>query len=261
MDISRIINFLNENYAYNADEIYECLNLLVDTLDSTLAAIQHASANAFAQRDFSKIKQQADMADEINSMQEKIKGYMEQLRVSLPDDGINMPDDDTDDSSEETDNPLETSAEEAGKAYEEQPARLLDQEDYKADSSIKHTLNEDFSFKKPAAIEIGSTRLEVRDWRDLFFLTCETLVRMDRSIFESFISDPSMNGRRVMYFSKSRRGMTAPRKLPGTDIYVSMQLGANGIRRLISKMLRRYNIDDDKCYVYFSEDYSSLIKK
>jgi uncharacterized protein YqgV (UPF0045/DUF77 family) len=241
MSISSIINFLKENYVSNADEVYECLSLLNDTLDTVLAAIQHSSAEAFEQRDFSKIKSYAETADEINKVQDKIKGYMEQLRVNIPDEAVND--------------------DEVEPAYEEEPVKQRDQDEFKVDSSIKHSLNEDFTFKKPAAFEIESTRIEVRDWRELFLITCEILVRRDRLTFESFISDPSMNGRRLKYFAKLRRGMTSPKKLPGTDIYISMQLGSNGMKVLISKMLRKYNIDPNKYYVYFSEDYSSLLKK
>lgn len=254
MDIPRIIRFLKENYSYNADEIYECLSKLTDTLDRTMAAIQHSSTEAFVQRDFFKIKSYTEMADEINSVHEKIKGYMEQLSVKTPDDAP------TDDN-EIIEDSKELPREELESAIEDKLVENADPDDYKVDSSIKHSLYEDFSFKRPAAFEIDSVRIEVRDWRELFFLTCETLLRKDRSIFESFISDPSMNGRRVKYFSKSGRSMTSPRKIPGTDIYISMQLGANGAKRLISKMLRMYNMDADKYYVYFSEDYSNMLKK
>lgn len=252
MDITRIINFLKENYTYNADELYECLSLLLDTLDTTMAAIQQSSNEAFVQRDFPKVDSYYDMAKEINNVHGKIKECMEQLRVNIPDEEVND-DEEAENSKEFPQEELESVAEEI--------VKHTDQDDYKVDSTIKHTLYEEFSFKKPAAFEMDSVRLEVRDWRDLFFLTCEALVKKDRSIFESFISDPSMNGRRIKYFAKSRRGMTSPKKLHGTDIYISMQLGANGSKRLISKMLRKYNMDVDKYYVYFSEDYSSLLKK
>lgn len=251
MSISSIISFINENYTSSADEVYECLSLLNDTLDTVLASIQRSSAEAFERRDFSRIKSYTDMADEINNVQDKIKEYMEQLRVNIPEEALN----DTVEETEDTENIVQEEPE------KEEAAKVRDEDEFKVDSSIKHSLNEDFTFKKPAAFEIEGTRIEVRDWRELFFLTCVILVRKDRQIFESFISDPYMNGRRLKYFSKVRRGMTSPKKLPGTDIYVSMQLGSNGMKVLIAKMLRRYNIDPNKYYVYFSEDYTSLLKK
>ena len=253
MDLLKIINFLKDNYTYNADEIYECLGLLTDTLDSALVAIQHSSTDAFVKRDFEKNKAYADMAIAINNVQEKVKEYMNQLSVNIPDEAVS-------DDGEEAEDFNEQQQEETEPGAEEDTVKPIDEDQYKTDSSIKHSLQEDFTYKKPAAFEMDSVRVEVRDWRDLFFLTCEALVRKNRSIFESFISDPSMNGRRVKYFSRTRRGMTSPKKLPGTDIYVSM-LGANSAKSLISKMLRKYNMDVDKYYVYISEDYSSFLRK
>lgn len=235
MDLSKTITFLKENFETNAIEIYECLNLLADTLDSTLMAIQKSSANAFEQRDFARIKQIVDIADEINNVQRKTKEYMERLHVNL------------------TEEPVSSYEEDEGKVDN-------DSDEYKVDSSIRHTLNEDFSYKKPAAFEIDSARIEVKDWRDLFYLTCEILAKKDIVIFESFINDPSMNGKKIKYFSKVRKGMTSPKRLTGTDIYISMQMGANSIKNLIAKMLRKFGTRIDEYYVYFSEDYTSMFK-
>lgn len=253
MDISRIISFLKENYANNADEIYECLGLLIETIDSSYKAIQDSSAEAFDQRDFSNIKLYIDMADEINNFQDEIKGFMKQLRIENTYETV-------EESTEETDDYVDVPKDDYEQIAVEQNTNLSP-DDYRVDNTIKHSLYEDFSFKKPDAFEFNSSRLEVKDWRELLYQTCKMLYNKDIPTFESFISDPYMNGRKINYFSKSRRGMSSPRKLPSSDIYVTMQLGANQVKVLIQKMLRKYNIDTNQFFVYFSEDYSRMLKK
>lgn len=256
MDFPKIISFLKENYPYNADEIYECLNLLVDTFEVSFEAIQKSSTEALNRRDFLKANFYVEMASEINNLEEKIKEYMNQLRVEVVEEaeGLGVTEGVIDEQEE-------TSQEDYDEVLQEGSITDLDHNEYKVDSSIKHSLHEYFRFKKPAAFEIDSTRFEVKNWKDLFLLTCKLLVDIDLSKFESFTSDPSMNGRKVKYFSKTRIGVTIPRKLARTNIYISMQHGANEIRDLIIKMLRKYNIDTQRYTVYFSEDYSTILKK
>lgn len=48
------------------------------------------------------------------------------------------------------------------------------------------------------------------------------------------------------------------KKIPGTDVYVWVNMSANGIKDLIRKILIEFGIKPSTFYIYLRADYSSL---
>ncbi len=132
--------------------------------------------------------------------------------------------------------------------------------DYVVDSSIPHTLYEDFTHKKVAAFSINNKYYAVKDWKDLLLQTCDLLAQIDAAKFNELIDDPVMKGRKVSYFSRNfvdRKN----EKIKNLDIYVWTNLSANSIRNLIRKLMRKFDIKITDYYIYLRADYSPLHKK
>jgi hypothetical protein len=55
--------------------------------------------------------------------------------------------------------------------------------DYVVDSSIPHTLYEDFTHKKVIAFSFNNERYEAKDWKDLLLQTCDLLAEIDVTKF------------------------------------------------------------------------------
>ena len=84
------------------------------------------------------------------------------------------------------------------------------------------------------------------------------MISKDCVIFELFLNDKSMNGKKLKYFSKDENELRSPRRIGNTDIFVMTNMSANQIRTLISSMLRKYKINLSECKIYLRADYSSL---
>jgi hypothetical protein len=230
MDLVTIAVTLKTKYPKQAREIRECLALLLDTIDSTMAEIQESSTDAFHQRDFEKFKEITELANGISRMENEIKQYIDIIEP-IDDDDDQLKDEKT----------------------------IPEYNNYLVDMNTPHTLYEDFTHKRPAAFMLESQqRINVRTWKDILLLTCTELVERDKIVFESFIDDPTMHGTKMRYFEKTDVGMSNPEKITGTDVFVETNMDANNIRYLIVKMLRKYGIRINDFTVYFRADLTAL---
>jgi len=131
--------------------------------------------------------------------------------------------------------------------------------DYVVDSSIPHTLYEDFTHKRVVAFSFNNKRYTVKAWKDLLLQTCDLLAGIDAAKFDEFIDDPVMHGRMVSYFSRKYVNKKNE-KMKNIDIYVWTNLSANGIRNLVRKLLREFDIRITDYYIYLRADYTPLHK-
>lgn len=68
-----------------------------------------------------------------------------------------------------------------------------------------------------------------------------------------------MMGKKKKYFSKNDKELRSPFKIRD-DIFVETNHSANTLRDLIIRILKEYNFEILEYKVYFTADYSDLIK-
>lgn len=78
--------------------------------------------------------------------------------------------------------------------------------------NILYTLYDDYTHKRPSGFEIFGVRQMLKIGK-MYFSTCEVLAQKDIKKFETFVSDKTMQGRKVPYFFKDPKGIRAPRKV------------------------------------------------
>jgi len=142
------------------------------------------------------------------------------------------------------------------------PNGYIDYASYAVDSTIKHTLDEDFVHSRVSAFEFSGVKHNVTTWQEILLKLSEILYAIDSEKMKSFVKDPEMQGSRNAYFSYfvSYDNMGKPRnkKISGTDLYVFTSQSANSIVSLIKKIIKQYDISPKEITVFLKADYKEL---
>lgn len=229
--MKKLLEFFKSEFPNDVIDICDGINLLCQCLDSAAQNIQDKAGKAFTNRDSERISIMMDCVKRIDEMQVKLESYSALLDL---DDSVEM---------------------DITETYER---KLPSYADYAVDSTVPYSLMEDFTHKRPAAFSLRGTRVEVTDWKYVFVQTCEVLISIDKEIFKRFVSDKTMQGRKVAYFSKDPTGMRKAELVQGTDIYVTTNLSANHILNMIQRMLGKYSIPLIEYKIYLKADYTGL---
>lgn len=139
--------------------------------------------------------------------------------------------------------------------------KVFDKPDYDAfrvDDKTPHYLYEDFTNKRPVAFSLEGTRYPVRDWNKLLIMVCEILYKKNSKLFQSFIDDPTMQGRTRTYFSTISSNVVDPKKINGTNIYVMTHNNGKGTCSIVERMIERYDIPITGMEIFLRADYSPL---
>lgn len=238
MDLDDLILQIKEYFPKKAIEIKECLMLLSESIDSAMSDIQNASDVAFKGRNFDTYDRVGQIARNANQFQATIDKYISDLE-------------------------LEDSKEEAAVIVQQEEEQIESRKlpNYSAfivDSNIPCGLYEDFTHKCPAAFSISGTKIEARQWKDVLILTCKALAKKDTQRFAGFVSDPTMQGKKVNYFSKSTEKMRKPVLIEDTGIYVETNMSSNQIRNVIAKVLRKFDLKVTDYNIFLRADYTAL---
>ena len=232
--MEEFIKFLCNEFPDDALEIQECIDLLNQSISGTVSSIKKSFDTAFNQRNIEKIRMLTDLLSMIDDIQDKLDFYSNALE---PDEQI-----------------LETVVE--NDDLEIDSIETSDTDLLKVDSNIPYTLYDDYTHKRPAGFEMFGKRYPARSWKDVFVQTCAVLASRDVKLFNSFVDDDSINGRKVQYFCKDPELIRAPAKVPGTNLYVMTNMNANQIRNTIQKMLQRYDIKTSDYKIFLRADYA-----
>ncbi len=231
--MERLIILLREEASEYALEILECMELLEQAVGQCASPIAQSIYRAFNQRDYERAESLKDLHETIDRVQRKLKYYSGLLESgSAPEELATM----------------SNGNESAG--------ILPSYNELQLDPNIPHTLNESYTHRRPAGFELFGTKYDATEWKGVLTKTCELLASKDASLFRSFLWDKSMQGRKLRYFSQDPREIRAPRRVEGTDIYVTTHLSANDIGKLIVRMLTKYDIDVTEYKVFLRADYS-----
>jgi len=234
--MDKLIAFLKKEFPNDALEIQECIELLNQCIGGSRENIKSAFNIAIDKRDYEKIPLLTDFLATIDTIQNKLDEFSDMLQIdqSVKDSIVEK---------------------EISESNEKQ---LPDYDSLRVDQNIPHTLYDVYTHKRPAGFELFGQRHDAKEWKDVFVQTCEALAAKDSNIFQSFVEDKTMQGRKVPYYCKDSKAIRAPRKIKGTDVYVMTNMSANQIRNVIERMLRKYNIKISDYKIYLKADYTSL---
>ena len=123
------------------------------------------------------------------------------------------------------------------------------------DQTVPHTLNENFTYKRPYGFILGETAYKgLKTWKTLYLLVLDMLQTTDPEKFaalpetERFISN-----RGNPLFSIDQTILRVGEKLP-SDLYAEVNLSANMIRDNLHDLLEHFGLDPRTMKIYLRED-------
>ncbi len=245
VDVNRIIQTIKiiKRYFPNyADEISDALDLLNLALEELRKSTKNTISEFYENKEYDKGKELLDFSKTLSYIQDTINEYSSLLKPNT----------------EVDEEEIEEEIEEELDEIEEQKA-IPNYLDYVVDSSIPHSLYEDFTYKKVVAFSFNNKRYAVKNWKDLLLKTCDLLAEINAAKFSEFIDDPDMKGTKISYFSRTHV-YGKNQKMKNLDIYVWTHLSANSITDFVIKLLRKFGIKSTDYYVYLRADYTPLHK-
>jgi hypothetical protein len=123
------------------------------------------------------------------------------------------------------------------------------------DQTVPHTLNENFTYKRPYGFILGETAYKgLKTWKTLYLLVLDMLQTTDPEKFaalpetERFISN-----RGNPLFSTDQTILRVGEKLPSC-LYAEVNLSANMIRDNLHDLLEHFGLDSRAMKIYLRED-------
>lgn len=144
---------------------------------------------------------------------------------------------------------------------EKERTTIPDYEEYQVDNSVEHNLYEDFTYTKACAFSFCGEYVEVANMKWVLVETCGILAKLDPVKMKSLLTDLSMKGSKVWYFSKEsviENYIVKNEQIPGTDMYVWTASSCNQTRNLIKKLLKKFNIKQSEFKIYLRANYTDL---
>lgn len=234
----KVFETLGKEAPSSIGDIRESLDLLATSIETTIDYVGEKVNRYFKDKEFKKVSELSLNSEELNSMSKMIQEILIYLENIID----------------------QRDEEELSKDINEECEKEIpNYSDYLVDIDVEHTLYEDLTHKRPYAFKIEGTKVEIKDWKSALVQTINYLSKKDTSIIKSFVDDPKMNGKKVIYFSRVKLPtMRAAREINDINIYVETNLSANGIRNLLIKILNKYNIKLGDYKIYLKADYSEL---
>ena len=231
-ELKKTVESIVEKFPNYAVDIADSLDILSDTINVIIDAINEESAEAMKNRDYEYPMEVMKLAKILLTYDNHIKDIQMQMVTE---------------STEEADNKAN------GKNA------IPNYDDYKVDTTISHNLYEDFTHTRPAGFEILNSGVkEINLWKEMFVETCKFLIDRDASIFETFIGNPKMNGRKRKFFATTNETMHSPIQV--SKWYVETNCNSNFFRNIVRSMLQQYNLKTTDFKIYLRADYKELHK-
>jgi hypothetical protein len=247
MNFEKILEFIHRETPGHAEEMWSAVDLLSNTLENTQSAIDGTISKLAAKRDYDKANEYISISKEMAEIIDLINEYIQKYALNIEESNeIVIEDDETDDEIENYGNETQICDEK------------IDYEKYRVNEEVAYNLYTDFTHKKPAAFSLDGEKYPARQWKLVFTRTCELLFQKNQSIFNSFVKDKDMQGKKREYFSSVPENILKPKKITGTNIFVETNLSANNIRNIIIDMLDKYRIPKSAYQIYLSKDLTPL---
>lgn len=231
--MDKLIDFLKNEIPSNACDLNNSINLTLEILDRTRAAVMGKINKLARSGKHDEAREFFDADEQLMNIENYLRGFIENI-------------------------PIETSKEQFTNSNGiEMPINKPDYNSYKVDNTEPHYLDEDFTNKRPIGFTLEGRKYQVRNWNRLLVMICEILSKKNPNLFQSFPDDETMQGRSRKYFSHTPMKY-ACKKVSGTDIYVLTNNNGNGNCSIIIKMLEKYDIQTTSLEIFLRADYSPL---
>lgn len=242
-----IAEMIKSDYPKEAKDFVDSFEWLSLSIDGVLATIGGQLQNIHQSGDFHKISELANLSIQLKEMQ-----------ISVIDFSTHFKSQDAEDEELQEEELVDSESEEIEKK------QLPNYAIYSIDCQTPHNLYEDYRFTKACGFALNGVIYEARNMRDVLVQTCSLLAMLDSEKIKMFVNDPSMQGSKVSYFGTAsivEDFVAKNEKIPGTDLYVWINLSCNYIRNILKKILKKYGIDYMKNFqIFLRADYSNLHK-
>lgn len=123
------------------------------------------------------------------------------------------------------------------------------------DKTAPHTLDENFTFKRPYGFVLADTAFKgIKTWRNLFILVLDELHEKDPARFVSLPQEEKfISNRGKPLFARDRQNLREGIQLK-SGLYVEVNLSANDIRKNIKNLLEHFQHDPKTMKIYLRED-------
>lgn len=239
-DVYRYLLSCDSSSAHN---IYYGMELFYNSFDDGLAFLKSTMQELIRTGNYEDIDKVNDICKKIRTIQNELSHVLD-VAATLNTETVNE-DDLTFSYNEEMDESLCMMPEN------------VDYSKYIVDTNEQHSLDEDYEHKRPCGYMVNGIRYEAGNWQDVLLNLCSTLSKENNGLLQSFVENSRFKGRKIRYFSN----VHVPKKnkkIPGTDVYVWINMSANGIKNLIRKILIEFGIKPSTFYIYLRADYSSF---
>ncbi len=227
----------------SAHNIYYGMELFYNSFDDGLAFLKNTMQKLIQSGNYEDIDKVNDICKKISIIQGELNHILDTVSTLNAED-INGQSQNVS-YEEETDDSLYMKSE------------IIDYSQYVVDAEKKHSLDEDYEYKRPCGFMVNERRYKADNWQDVLVNLCSALAKEDNGLLSSFVEHPRFKGRKIRYFSNVHMPKKN-KKIPGTDVYVWVNMSANGIKDLIRKILIEFGIKPSTFYIYLRADYSSL---
>lgn len=223
MDYEELLNKINKEFPEETGDLIEGLELVAEAIDNIYISTEEKINNTFYNKQFQKISQYTDIAEEMGKVQDKIYSLILTLNMT-------------------------ESQEEIGTDVEQIKIPFYGK--YIEGHKTEHTLYENLTFKKPFGFKFNDQHIiRINTWTELLVRVSEYLIAKDEQKFLEFENNPSMNGRKK-HFSYKSNSLRSPKKV-SDKIYIETNQSGNATRDIIIKMLKAYDIDIKELKIYF----------
>ena len=232
-DIKDVYAYLDKNEPNIATKICYASEMLLSELDNAIEALKDRRVEATKIDDDAEVDRLRDYRDMLKKYKNDINEYLNYATHH-------------------------NRSEPPSNVYDSGVKRELpDYTQYTVNPDVPHMLDEDFTHKRPCAYMFSSKKKAVSSWQEILVSLCGQLSMNNRKLFESLVNDPRFSGKKINYFGTSP--VTRKNKLvPGTRVYVWINMSAEQITRLIQKLLIAFDENPNEFYVYLRADYNDL---
>lgn len=161
--MKNLLSTIKNDFPDKAIDISDSLQLLKEMINSTMEDINNKMNKAFADRDFDTMGKYSDLAKQAYDYENKLEEIIDFLDIDYDEiETVNEMDN--------TDKAMEKS--------------VPNYEEYRVDSNIEHSLNENFTHIRPYGFKFLSDEIiQVKTWKEMFVKTSGILIDIDEENF------------------------------------------------------------------------------
>ena len=124
------------------------------------------------------------------------------------------------------------------------------------DKTEPHSLEENFTYKRPYGFVFGEVAVKgVKTWKTLYMNILSELSKKDTEKLNNLPrAEQFITKRGHLLFSNNEEKLRIGEKLPGTNLFIEINLSANHIIKNIINLFEYFEVSADSMKIYLRED-------